>query len=207
MTSASMSFKGQTINGEAISTSQKDVTSFMPQKVVSSLVVNSTIPVTNTISNYVFKLTMNKLPFDSGLTISLTIKHNIQSNGRCFVETSPSTLLGFGIDCQTLNATSFSITYSGDNTMMTMGQVTYTVTVVNVLNPPSIMPITYNIETSFNSIKTGMYSTSYALTQPYTLITDQLTTSNSTYGQNTSLSIKLRSGYYVFDELKLYIPK
>ena len=69
------------------------------------------------------------------------------------------------------------------------------------------MPITYKVETSFNSVKTGTYSTSYALTQPYSLVSDQLSTSNSTYGQNASLSIKLRSGYYTFDELKMFIPK
>jgi hypothetical protein len=31
--------------------------------------------------------------------------------------------------------------------------------------------------------------------------------SNFTYGQNTNLSIKLRTGYYAFDELKLSISK
>ncbi len=61
------------------------------------------------------------------------------------------------------------------------------------------MPITYKIETSFNSVKTGTYSISYAMNQPYSLVPDQLSTSNSTYGQNATLSIKIRQGYYPFD--------
>ncbi len=87
----------------------------------------------------------------------------------------------------------------GDLTLMTATSIDYTVTVVNVLNPPSIMPITYSISTMFNSIKTGTYSASFAISQPYTLLMDQMTTSNSTYGQATNLSIKLSAGYYGFD--------
>jgi len=85
VSASSMTIKGQTLNGEAISLSVKDLTAFMPQAVVSSLAVVSTAPVTNTVSNYVFKLTLNKLPFDFGLRVDLTSKHQIQSNGRCFV--------------------------------------------------------------------------------------------------------------------------
>jgi len=90
---------------------------------------------------------------------------------------------------------------------MTLGQIEYTITVVNVLNPPSIMPITYKVETFFNSLKTGTYSTSYALSQPYTLVVDQLTTTNSTYGQKASLSFSIKTGYYAFDELRFFVPK
>lgn len=207
ISSANMSFKAQTLNGDAISTSVRDVSAFMPQAITTTLSVVSTIPTTNMISNYVFKFKLNRLPFDSGLKVDLTSRHEIQTNGRCFVEVSSSTILGFGIDCLVVNPTSVMLTYTGDFTLMTTSQIEYTLTIVNVLNPPSLMPITYKIETSFNLVKTGTYSISYALTQPYSLISDQLTTSNSTYGQNATLSIRMRSGYYPFDELKLYVPK
>ena len=123
LASASMSFKGQTLNGDAISTSIRDVSIFMPQTVASTLSVVSTIPMTNVVSNYVFKFKLKRLPFDSGLRIDLTSKHEIQSNGRCFVEVSPSSLLGFGIDCQVTNTTSLLLTYSGDNMLMTTSQI------------------------------------------------------------------------------------
>jgi hypothetical protein len=100
------------------------------------------------------------------------------------------------------------LTYSGDLTFMTIVSMDYTVTVANVLNPPSIMPLTYNIITNFNYIKSGTYSASYAISQPYTLSMDQMASSNSTYGQVTNLTLKLANGfYYAFDELKLYVPK
>ncbi len=117
----------------------------MPQPIVSTLSVNSTISITNTISNYIFKFTVNRLPFDSGLRVDLTSRHQIQNNGRCFVETSPSTLLGYGIDCSINNSTSLTLSYSGDLVFMTTGQIQYIVTVINVLNPPSLMPISYKV--------------------------------------------------------------
>ena len=123
LSSASMSFKAQTLNGDAISTSLRDVLAFMPQAITSSLSVISTIPTTNTISNYVFKFKLNRLIFESGLKIDLTSRHEIQTNGRCFVEFIPSGVLGFGIDCLVLTPTSILLTYSGDFTLMTTNQI------------------------------------------------------------------------------------
>jgi hypothetical protein len=145
LSSASMSFKAQTLNGDAISASTRDVSSFMPQAITGSLSAIATIPTTNTISNYVFKFKLNRLPFDSGLRVDLTSRHEIQTNGRCFVEVIPSGVLGFGIDCQRTNSTSLILTYSGDVTFMTTSQLEYTLTIVNVLNPPSLMPIIYKV--------------------------------------------------------------
>jgi hypothetical protein len=61
------------------------------------------------------------------------------------VEVIPSGVLGFGIDCQRTNSTSLILTYSGDVTFMTTSQLEYTLTIVNVLNPPSLMPIIYKV--------------------------------------------------------------
>lgn len=205
--SAMMTIKSQTLNGDAISTSTNDVSVFMPQTFTNILSVNSTISVTNTISSYIMKFSMTKLPFDNGLRIDLSTKHNIQSNGKCFVTLSPSTVLGYEIDCQVLNTSSVLLTYIGDVALMTAFSIDYTLTIVNVLNPPSIMPFTYKIESYFNSIKSCSFSTSYAISQPYTLMTNQLTLSNTTYGQLTNLTINLTTGYYAFDELRIYIPK
>lgn len=57
----------------------------------------------------------------------------------------PSNALGYGIDCQINNSTSIVLTYSGDLVTMTLNSIEYSITIVNVLNPPSIMPITYKI--------------------------------------------------------------
>jgi hypothetical protein len=145
LSSVSMSFKAQTLNRDAVSTSVRDVSAFIPQAITSTLSIVSTIPTTNMISNYVFKFKLNRLPFDSGLKVDLTSRHEIQANGRCFVEVSPSAVLGFGIDCLVVNPTSILLTYSGDFTFMTTSQIEYILTIVNVLNPPSLMPITYKI--------------------------------------------------------------
>lgn len=83
--SAFVSFKATTLNDESISTTVRDISSFMPQAFASSLNVLSTISIANTISNYVFGLTMNKIPFDSGLKIDLSSKHKFQDGSRCFV--------------------------------------------------------------------------------------------------------------------------
>lgn len=104
---------------------------------------------------------MNKLPFDSGLRIDLSSRHKIQENGRCFVELSLS--LGYSIECTILNSTSIILSYSGDLVFMTAFLIDYTITIVNVMNPPFIMPITYKLEPTFKSIKIASYSTSYAI--------------------------------------------
>ncbi len=124
------------------------MSAFLPQPFSSSLSVVSTISIANSISNYVFKFMMKKIPFDSNLQIDFSSQHKIQANGRCFVEVSPISVLGFGIDCQILNSSSLILSYMGDLTMMMTSSLEYTITVVNVLNPPSVIPINYKIETS-----------------------------------------------------------
>lgn len=83
--SSSMTIKCQTLNGEPISTSTSDTSPFMPQVFTNQLTITPTISTTNTISTYIMKFKMNKLPFDSGLRIDLSTKHKIQDNGKCFV--------------------------------------------------------------------------------------------------------------------------
>ncbi len=48
-------------------------------------------------------------------------------------------------------------------------------------------------------MKIATYSSSYTLSDAYSLIADQINSLNTTYGQNSILSIKLRTGYYTFD--------
>lgn len=109
--------------------------------------------------------------------------------------------MGYGIDCQIIsNSSSFSLTYTGDITFMTVSSIDYKITVVNVLNPPSLIPFTYKIETSINSYKNGQFSASYSIDKPYTLIlTEPLKSSNTTFGQSSNLSAILSPGYFAFD--------
>jgi hypothetical protein len=76
--SSSQIIKAVTLNEESISTLTKDTSSFVPISFSNLLMVNSTTSITNTVSNYVFKFTMNKVPFGSGLKISLSSQHKIQ---------------------------------------------------------------------------------------------------------------------------------
>lgn len=83
--SSSMTIKCQTLNGEPISTSTSDTSTFMPQAFTNQLTITPTVSITNTISTYIMKFKINKLPFDSGLKIDLSSRHQIQDNGKCFV--------------------------------------------------------------------------------------------------------------------------
>jgi hypothetical protein len=56
---ASQVIQATTLNYEAISILTKDVSSLQPQALTNSLIVKSTAPVTNTISNYIYTFTMN----------------------------------------------------------------------------------------------------------------------------------------------------
>jgi len=78
-------------------------------------------------------------------------------------------VLGYGIDCKVSNSSSVILTYTGDVALMTAFNIDYTLTIVNVLNPPSIMPMTYKIEPTFNNFKFGSFLTSYAIGMPYAL--------------------------------------
>lgn len=82
---------------------------------------------------------------------------------------SPATVLGYGIDCKVLNLSSILLTYVGDIALMTAFSIDYTLTIVNVLNPPSIMSMSYKIEPTFNNVKIGLFLTSYAIAMPYAL--------------------------------------
>lgn len=44
-----------------------------------------------------------------------------------------------------MNSTSVMLSYIGDIAFMTFNKIDYTLTIVNVVNPPSVMPINYKI--------------------------------------------------------------
>ena len=44
-----------------------------------------------------------------------------------------------------MNSTSVMLSYIGDVALMTVNKIDYTLTIVNVVNPPSVMPINYKI--------------------------------------------------------------
>ena len=104
-----------------------------------------TNPLANSISNYVMKFNMNKLPFDNGMIIRLSTKHIIQNDGRCFVEIFPNNILGYGIECVVINPFSIQLNFMGDSSMMLLSSINYTVKIVNVLNPPYLIPFTYKV--------------------------------------------------------------
>jgi hypothetical protein len=113
-------------------------------------------------SNYVFTFNMNKLPFDSGILISLSSMHKINTSSGCFVVAN-TTFLGFTFNCTVINQQSIQISYSGDPTMMTFQIISYSVTIKSVLNPSSIIPLTYSISTMIRSTVNCLSTTSYSI--------------------------------------------
>jgi hypothetical protein len=92
--------------------------------------------------------------------------------------------------------------------MMLFYSLNYTVTIVNVLNPPSLIPFTYKTESTFlGSINTAS-SLTLSMSQAKTLNMAYISSTNLTYGQNTQLSLTLKNDFYEpFDEIKVYLPK
>ncbi len=54
----------------------------------------------------------------------------------------------------------------------------------------------------------NIFTTSYSLLSAQLLSYESITASNKTYGQNSSITIKLVNDYYkLYDEIKIYIDK
>ncbi len=148
---------------------------------------------------------MNKLPFDSGLIVTLSQMHKINTTAGCFVVAN-STLLGYSFQCNIIDSQNMAITYSGDPTMMTLQMITYNITIKSVLNPPSVISLSYKIQTMIKSIINYQAMTTYSLTSTFNLTTNY-SKNNNTFGQATNLSISITPNYYTFDVLKVYISK
>jgi len=146
--------------------------------------------------------TSNNIPFDSPISFSFSSLHKI--NGGCFV-TVKSTRFTPIFNCQVINSSYLTFTYSGDITHMMTEVVEYTLTVINVSNPVSIIPIQYSLVTMFNNMINQEFTLNYAIENPLPL-TLYYTKTNNTLGQNSMLSILIASVYPSFDEIRMNIP-
>lgn len=64
-----------TINGDTISSLTISTSQFNPLKISQNLSLLVSQPTTNLYSSYLFNFTIDKLPFDSGLTVTLSPMH------------------------------------------------------------------------------------------------------------------------------------
>jgi hypothetical protein len=117
-------------------------------KISQSLSLSLSNSVANQPSNYVIEFGSRNLPIRSNLTILLNSLHKI--NGGCFIVNN-FTGLGFGMNCNVLNSSAISITYEGDCTPMMINNIWYSITIRNILNPPSIIPLLYSFTSQEDS--------------------------------------------------------
>lgn len=83
--------------------------------------------------------------------------------------------------------------------------IEYSITVTNVTNPATIQPLTYTINTLFNSVIGQTFSTTYSIQNPLPLSLTY-TRSNSTYAQAAILNLTLTTSHPTFDQIKLNVP-
>ena len=76
--------------------------------------------------------------------------------------------------------------------------IEYSITVTNVTNPATIQPLTYSINTLFNSVVGQTFSTTYSIQNPLPLSLTY-TRSNSTYAQAAILNLTLTTSHPTFD--------
>lgn len=124
--------------------------------------MNLSQSITNQYSTYNFVFNMNKLPFDSGMVITLSSMHKINVTTGCFIVTN-ATNLGFTFNCTVVDQQNVKIIYSGDATMMTFQSISYSLTIKSVLNPASIIPLTYSIGTMIRSTINCLSTMSYRI--------------------------------------------
>lgn len=123
----------------------------------------------------------------------------------CFI-TSNATLLGYGFQCAVLDQQNVQITYSGDQTLMTLQWITYSLTIKSVLNPSSVIPLTYTVQTKLKSVVNTQSSFTYSLANVFPLSISS-TKSNNTFDQPTNLTVNFTQNYYPFDVMMVYINK
>ena len=151
--------------------------------------------VTTLSSSYVFKFTSNKIPIDGKITFTFSTMHAIKGN--CFgVENS--TLFSGVLTCNVINNQTIELLISGDVVPMMIEVIEYSITVTNVTNPATIQPLTYSINTLFNSVVGQTFSTTYSIQNPLPLSLTY-TRSNSTYAQAAILNLTLTTSHPTFD--------
>jgi hypothetical protein len=90
--------------------------------------------------------------------------------------------------------------------MMTFQIISYSLTLKSVVNPSSIVPLTYSVSTMIKSTINCLSTTTYAISNAFAL-NSSYSKNNNTYGQATNLTITIDQNYYPFDTLVLYISK
>lgn len=164
-------------------------------KVTPTLKLNLTNSVTTLNSNYIIGFVSSYIPFQSGLGFTLSSLHAI--NGGCYM-THNSSIFNGVFSCQVVNSTSISLTYTGDITLMMIDVIDYTLTIINITNPISIVPLTYSLASQFASTVNQQFSTTYSILTPFPL-TFLYTKSNNTFGQAAVLNVTVVSNYPVFN--------
>lgn len=181
--------------GDLVSTSTFNIMQYNVARVTPTLKLNLTNSVTTLNSNYIIDFVSSNIPFQSGLGFTLSSLHTI--NGGCYM-THNSTIFNGVFSCQVVNSTSISLTYTGDITLMMIDIVDYTLTIINVTNPISIVPLTYSLASQFASTVNQQFSTTYSILTPFPL-TFLYTKSNNTFGQAAVLNVTVVSNYPAFN--------
>jgi len=188
-----------TQGGDPIANSNFSVLQFNPTKASNNLTISIPNSVTTLSSNYIIDFVSSYIPFQSGITLSLS---NLQTiNGGCFMIDNSSIFEGI-FNCSVVNTTTIQITVSGDATFMMLDVIDYKITITNVTNPATIQPIIYSFNTLFNSVVSQTYSTTYSIQNPLPLSLSY-SRSNSTYAQPANLTLSVTSNYPTFTEIKL----
>ena len=194
-----------------IATTGSDSVATNSFSVLQENVVKNSQPLAITVSNsvttlsssYIFKFTSNKIPIDGKITFTFSTMHTIKGN--CFgVENS--TLFSGVLTCNVKDSQTIELLISGDVIPMMIEVIEYSITVTNVTNPATIQPLTYSINTLFNSVVGQTFSNTYSIQNPLPLSLTY-SRSNSTYAQAAVLNLTLlTTAHPSFDEIKLNVP-
>lgn len=191
-----------TEGGDPIAKSNFSILQFNPTRATNSLSVTIPNSVTTLNSNYVIDFVSSYIPFQSGITFSLSSLQSI--NGGCFMIDN-STIYEAIFTCSVVNSTTIQISIDGDATLMMLDVIGFSITITNVTNPPTIQPIIYSFSTQFNSVVSQTFSATHAIQNPLPLSLSYSRT-NTTYAQPASLTLTLTSNYPTFTEIKLNAP-
>lgn len=184
-----------TLAGDKMAENNFSALGYNPIMSVNSISMILSNSYTYSVSSYTINFLSSCIPIQSGLIIALSPYHSIA--GGCFMATN-STQLGYGLTCTLLNSTTMSLSYTGDPTVMMIDYILYTLTITNVLNPPTVMPIQYQFTTYFNNIASQQFIKTYQIRNPFVLAVI-CTKDNNTYAQNALMTISIASGYPAFD--------
>ncbi len=180
---------------DAIATTSFSVLAYNPTKLSKTLAMSLTNSVTTQTSNYVIDFVSAYIPFQNSVIFSLSSMQSI--GGSCFAVENSTIFNGY-LGCSVINTTAVQITVNGDTTLMMLDIIDFTITITNVVNPPTVQPLTYGLTTLFNSQPSQTFSTVYNIQNPLPLSLTY-TRSNSTYAQTATLKLTLTSNYPSFN--------